>query len=247
MPETAAPARLTAPQLPPRIHLDARLAAAAAFVRPGSVAADIGCDHGLLSVQLARSGRCRKVIACDIRPKPLAVAAANFARCGCAALCECRLGDGLTVLRPGEASDIVIAGVSGITMMQMLTRAPAFWRPGERFVLVPASKAAQLRRFLCENGFALLAETPVCAQGRFYPVLCAEYTGEKTQPDALFCAIGLCVQPTAASLGLLAKTAGCLRKEGAAPLADAVDAARARMERAMRAAAQSNVENSEGT
>lgn len=27
-------------------HLDARLAAAAAYVRPGHIAADIGCDHG---------------------------------------------------------------------------------------------------------------------------------------------------------------------------------------------------------
>ena len=39
-------------------RLDARLAAAYDFVRPGHAAADIGCDHGKLSAALAGSGRC---------------------------------------------------------------------------------------------------------------------------------------------------------------------------------------------
>ena len=51
--------------------LDARLAAAANYVRPGRAAADIGCDHGKLSAWLAGSGRCPRVFACDLRPGPL--------------------------------------------------------------------------------------------------------------------------------------------------------------------------------
>ena len=52
-------------------RLDARLAAAYDFVRPGHAAADIGCDHGKLSAALAGSGRCPLVLACDLRPGPL--------------------------------------------------------------------------------------------------------------------------------------------------------------------------------
>lgn len=52
-------------------HLDARLAAAAAYVRPGHIAADIGCDHGKLSAWLAGSGCCPLVFACDLREGPL--------------------------------------------------------------------------------------------------------------------------------------------------------------------------------
>ena len=51
-------------------HLDARLAAAAAYVRPGSAAADVGCDHGKLAAYLAASGRCPRVIASDVRAQP---------------------------------------------------------------------------------------------------------------------------------------------------------------------------------
>ena len=43
-------------QLPPVPALDARLLAAAAYVRRGALAADIGCDHGKLAVYLARTG-----------------------------------------------------------------------------------------------------------------------------------------------------------------------------------------------
>lgn len=151
--------------------LDARLAAAAAYVRPGCVAADVGCDHGRLSVALAAQGKCRKIIASDIRPAPLATAQRLVTLHGCGDVVECRLGAGLSVLRPGEADDIVIAGVSGVTVCEMLEQAPeAFYaaKPDMRFIFIPATKHPFLRRWLAQHGFALLDETPVLAAGRYY-------------------------------------------------------------------------------
>ena len=59
-----------------RISLTRRLRAAADLVRYGSVAADVGCDHGKLSAYLLDSGRAEFVYATDIRKQPLAKAAA---------------------------------------------------------------------------------------------------------------------------------------------------------------------------
>lgn len=98
-------------QLPPVPALDARLLAAAAYVRRGALAADIGCDHGKLAVYLARTGTARHVVAVDIRPAPLARAQVLVEKHGCSAGVECRLGDGLCALKPCEADDIVIAGI----------------------------------------------------------------------------------------------------------------------------------------
>jgi len=201
--------------------LDARLAAAAAYVRPGCVAADVGCDHGRLSVALAAQGKCRKIIASDIRPAPLATAQRLVTLHGCGDVVECRLGAGLSVLHPGEADDIVIAGVSGVTVCEMLEQAPeAFYaaKPGMRFIFIPATKHPFLRRWLAQHGFALLDETPVLAAGRYYTVMHAAYTGGTETPDPLWCVVGRAGHGPHAA-GYLAREAMLLKKEarGAAP------------------------------
>ena len=169
-------------------HLDARLAAAAAYVRPGAVAADIGCDHGKLSAWLAGSGRCPFVFACDLREGPLQKARATCAPW--ADRVEFRLGSGLEVLHPGEAQDIIIAGMGAQTIMEILDDAP--WVFDERYnlILVPATKHSLLRRWLAQRGFALRDETLCNAAGRWYTVMNARYTGECFEPSALWCLSG---------------------------------------------------------
>ena len=188
-------------------QLDERLAAAAAYVRPGARLADVGCDHGKLCAALAARGACEKIFACDIREKPLARARellAPYIEDGAA---ECRLGDGLTVLAPGEASDIVIAGVSGVTACEILAAGRDKWTRGVRFIFVPPTKHYVLRRFLAENGFALLDETPVCAAGRYYTVMCAEYTGEPRELSPFESAVGRAAKPTPEARGYLERVA----------------------------------------
>ena len=193
-------------------HLDARLAAAAAYVRPGSAAADVGCDHGKLAAYLAASGRCPRVIASDVRAQPLARARALCAQLGVQALVDCRLGDGLSVLRPGEVQDIVIAGVSGVTAAQMLAGAPFAFEKGTRCIFVPPTKHGVLRAHLAQSGFALVDETPVLAAGRVYTVLCAEYTGEARQPGLYECAVGKAEKRTEAAAAYLARVAALTEK-----------------------------------
>ena len=181
----------------------------------------LGCDHGRLSVALAAQGKCRKIIASDIRPAPLATAQRLVTLHGCGDVVECRLGAGLSVLRPGEADDIVIAGVSGVTVCEMLEQAPeAFYaaKPDMRFIFIPATKHPFLRRWLAQHGFALLDETPVLAAGRYYTVMHAAYTGGTKTPDPLWCVVGRAGRGPHAA-GYLAREAMLLKKEarGAAP------------------------------
>lgn len=192
--------------------LDARLAAAARYVRRGRTAADIGCDHGKLAAYLAASGACPRVIAADIRPGPLARADALCREMGLEGQVECRLGDGLAVLGPGEAQDIVIAGVSGVTAAHMLDAAPFVPAVGTRFIFVPPSKHGVLRHFLARRGYALADETPVVAAGRLYTVLCAEYTGVKRAPTLYECAVGKAEKHTPAAQSYLHRVADLTEK-----------------------------------
>ena len=169
-------------------HLDARLAAAAAYVRPGSTVADIGCDHGKLSAWLAGSGRCPLVFACDLREGPL-----QKARETCAPWADrvvFRLGSGLKVLAPGEAQDIVIAGMGAETIMEILDAAPWVFDGRYNLILVPATKHSLLRRWLARRGFALQSETLCTAAGRWYAVMNARYPGICAEPTGLWCLSG---------------------------------------------------------
>lgn len=169
-------------------HLDARLAAAAAYVRPGSTVADIGCDHGKLSAWLAGSRRCPLVFACDPREGPL-----QKARETCAPWADrvvFRLGSGLKVLAPGEAQDIVIAGMGAETIMEILDAAPWVFDGRYNLILVPATKHSLLRRWLARRGFALQSETLCTAAGRWYAVMNARYTGICAEPTGLWCLSG---------------------------------------------------------
>ena len=171
--------------------LDARLTAAAQLVRPGQPVADIGCDHGKLTAVLAASGRYPKVIGADLRPGPLAKAKQTLENAGCLDRAELRLGDGLSVLSAGEVGSIVLAGVSAQTTWEIIEKAP--WVSavgGPRLVMVPATRHSELRRWLWQHGFALVADRPVQAAGRWYAVMAAEYTGEVIEPTFTQCLLG---------------------------------------------------------
>ena len=155
--------------------LDARLTAAAELVLPGKPVADIGCDHGKLTAVLAASGKYPRVIGADLRPGPLAKAEQTLEHAGCRDRVELRLGDGLSVLSAGEVGTIVLAGVSAQTTWEIIEQAP---------------RHSELRRWLWEHGFALAADRPVQAAGRWYAVMAAEYTGEVRTPTFTECLFG---------------------------------------------------------
>ncbi len=169
--------------------LGARLLAAAAFLQPGRPAADIGCDHGKLAVWLVMKGICPRVVAVDARPMPLARAQALARQTGTADRVDCRLGDGLAVVRPGEVEQVVVAGLSAETIIEILS--PHAWVRQLRLVLAPASRPERLRRWLCENGYRLLQEEAVLEGGRARCVMLTAYTGQAAPAPALFYEVGL--------------------------------------------------------
>ena len=176
------------PELP---RLDARLQAAADLIRPGAAVADIGCDHGKLAIWLACTGRASRVIAADLRSGPLKTAAGNCRRFGCEDTVQLRLGDGLSVLRAGEADTLVLAGVSAQTTIEILSAASWVKTPGLRLVCVPATKAPVLRRWLWQQGFLLESERLAKAAGRWYAAIGAVYTGQPVQAPWADCLLGL--------------------------------------------------------
>ncbi len=159
-------------------ELGVRLAAVAARVRQGARVADIGTDHALLPVWLLQSGRCPSAVASDIGEGPAAAARRTVSGAGLEAVVSVRVGDGLAPVLPDETDDIVIAGMGGETIAEILAAAP--WVANERYrlVLQPMSKPERLRLFLAENGFSIQEEDVVAEGERLYTVMTVAFTGE---------------------------------------------------------------------
>lgn len=161
--------------------LDARLMLIASFVRPGSKVADVGCDHGHLMAHLLTEGICPAGIACDVREGPLSRAQA-LARSLKLANMDCRLGNGLQVIRPGEVQDIVIAGMGGELIAEIMKQWPSGRDASLRFILQPMTRPERLRDYLYRNGFAILREQAVESKDHCYPVMVTAYTGQTVEP-----------------------------------------------------------------
>lgn len=160
------------------IVLSPRLKTAADMVRKGVVAADIGTDHAYLPSYLVLNGICPRALACDLRKGPLENAAETLERRGVADKITLRLSDGLDELSAGEADDIIMAGMGGTLIAQLLARTEWIKNENIRLILQPMSHAEDVRLFLCNNGFDIIDERTCRDDGRIYSVICAEYTGQ---------------------------------------------------------------------
>ncbi len=165
------------------ISLDKRLSTVASMVRRGSRIADIGTDHAYLPVYLVQAGICPSGIAADIRTGPLEAARRTVTEAGLTDAIALRLGDGLAPVAADEADDIVIAGMGGETIVEILSAADWVKDTRLRLVLQPMTRAEELRRWLLTNGFAITEERLVRDGHRLYPVMAAAYTAAEPETD----------------------------------------------------------------
>lgn len=148
--------------------LSDRLKMLANLVTPGNRVADIGCDHGYLSIYLVENGIAPSAIAMDVRRGPLAAARAHIAEAGLESSIETRLSDGLEKLEMGEADAIICAGMGGKLMQRILTEGMERAREAKELILQPQSEMAEFRAFLQENGFRTIAEDACLEDGKYY-------------------------------------------------------------------------------
>ncbi len=147
------------------ISLSPRLSACGSFVHPGDRVADIGCDHGYLSIHLLKSGIAASVIASDINEGPLQSAVRNAAKYGVTDKIQFYLSDGAQNI-PREFDTMICAGMGADTMVSILEAAPWLKNANYRLILQCQSKTPMLRKYLNANGWHIRQEKPL-RDGRF--------------------------------------------------------------------------------
>ena len=102
-----------------RVHLRPRLEAVAAMVQGSDTLADVGCDHGRLTVSLLQRNMIQRALALDISAPSLDKARALAERCGLGSKIELRLSNGLLGLNAGEADAVVLSGMGGLLIARV--------------------------------------------------------------------------------------------------------------------------------
>ena len=100
------------------------------------------------------------MIATENKTGPLAVVRALLDPLGV----ECRLGEGLQPIRPGEVEAVVIAGMGGVTIARILAGSPEVVGRLRALVLQPVQHAEELFDGLFQDGYREAGRTEV-AQG----------------------------------------------------------------------------------
>ena len=148
-----------------KLPISDRLLSCAGFVHPGDRVADIGCDHGYLSIHLLTQGIASSCIASDVNEGPLQSAMRNARKFGVANKMEFCLSDGVQSV-PRDFNTLVCAGMGADTMIHILESAPWLKDNKYRLILQCQSKTPSLRQYLSENGWRITEES-VLRDGRF--------------------------------------------------------------------------------
>lgn len=136
-----------------RIHL---IAKQAKILKPYFLSiADIGTDHGYLPYVMHSDDSIGSSILCDINNGPLENAKKSFEGHDQYPV-EFRLGSGIEPLEPKESELVVIAGMGGGLIQDILMNDLEKSKSYPYFLIQPMTEQDQLRSFLIDNGFNIL-------------------------------------------------------------------------------------------
>lgn len=155
------------------IHLSKRLAAVASLVGENKRLLDVGTDHGYIPIALVLDGHNPSALACDINEGPLAKAKENIEKYNLESKISTRLSDGLKNVEATEMESIVIAGMGGLLMEEILEFGRTHGRLAQvsELILQPQSDIWQVRHWLHKYGWMIEKEDMVLDAGKYYMMM----------------------------------------------------------------------------
>lgn len=140
------------------MKLTPRLQAVAGLVPYSLCMADIGTDHAYIPIALIREGRIEYAIAGDIHAGPAQRAREHIEREGLSTKIEVREGSGLSILEKNEVDGVVIAGMGGFMICDILIQESILAGQIKWFILQPQNHISDLRIWLQRNGYKIERE-----------------------------------------------------------------------------------------
>lgn len=152
-----------------------------------AVIADIGTDHGYIPLYLLKKSLCEKAIASDINKDPLDKARLNAILEGMGDELEFRLGDGLKTIKNKEVQAVVIAGMGGNLIRDILEEKIEIVNNLDYLILLPAQNPEVLREYLYNNDYEIIKEDLCLDEDKYYELFkVRRKEGENTILDPIY-------------------------------------------------------------
>ena len=152
-----------------------RLELVASFVPQGAILLDVGSDHAYLPIELIERGQIESAIAGEVVEGPYQSAVKNVEAHGLKEKIQVRLANGLAAFEEADqVSVITIAGMGGRLIARILEEGLDKLADVERLILQPNNREDDLRIWLQDHGFEMVAENILEEAGKFYEILVVE-------------------------------------------------------------------------
>ena len=143
------------------------------IVPPCKTVCDIGTDHAYIPVCLTLSGKCESAIASDIVKGPVERAKSTVSSYGASDKVSVRLGGGLKTVSENEADTVIIAGMGGLLIAQILEESSTVAKSAKTLILQPMTATPELREYLNQNGYIIETEYIVREEEKLYTIILA--------------------------------------------------------------------------
>ena len=154
-----------------RKRIPERMLKIAALVDKSRIIADVGCDHAYISINLLENGKADRIIASDLREGPLKIAEENIKLAGFEDKITTRLCSGLEGFGAGEADTILISGMGGMLVKEILSEGREVVEASDTLILEPQSDLRVVRAYLREIGFKIIDEDMLKESGKYYQIM----------------------------------------------------------------------------
>ncbi|MBR5155896.1 MAG: SAM-dependent methyltransferase [Clostridia bacterium] len=160
-----------------KLRLNPRLLKIAQLIPDCKSLADIGTDHAYVPIFALLEGKVSSAIASDINRGPVQRAKENAKAFGLEDKLSLRLGPGLETVKPNEAETIIVAGMGGILISEILENSKEVVKSAKHLILQPMTAAKELREYLIGHSFTIQKEVLVSEDDKIYNILCVDVGG----------------------------------------------------------------------
>lgn len=172
------------------MELSLRLKTIASMVDKCECVADIGTDHGYIPIYLIKNEVCDRAIASDINKGPVEKAKFNVRIEDLQDKVDCRLGAGLSTLKKGEAQGLVIAGMGGNLIRDIIEENIDIFKEAEFAILQPVQNPEVLREYIYSKGYKIIDEELCIDENKFYEIIKIKYDNNAQSVDSIFYEVG---------------------------------------------------------